>query len=301
MFTNNVPMVALLQVASRGSMVKIFSLKTIFLKIMLSLHWKVVSEQSCTAVVNLKCAFFNVFSAVYVLRLLSLHIVWTMFHFFLGAYIPKSTSLTPPCVVSRMLLPLMSRWMVLLVCRCWRPCREDEKKTLIFSSKHLHAVEVFTQEKVVSSTPSSSSSSSTTVYYHKGLVQDVANDAFVHPVPSPQHAFGQICHRASVAELQQQHQRRGGRENISISQHLHLSQHNMAAPRLRTSGTSEICIGASGGEQKKKKKNFLMVRLQKDAQHNSARSAAAYLSPAAQWEVGVVSKERMGVSKEDLI
>lgn len=147
--------------------------------------------------------------------------------------------------------------------------------------KHLHAVEVFTQEEVVSSTPSSSPSSSTTVSYHKGLVQDVANDAFVHPVPSPQHAFGQICHRASVAELQQQHQRRGGRENISISQHLHLSQHNMAAPRLRTSGTSEICIGASGGEQKKKKKNFLMVRLQKDAQHNSARSAAAYLSPAA--------------------
>lgn len=122
--------------------------------------------------------------------------------------------------------------------------------------KHLHAVEVFTQEEVVSSTPSSSSSSSTTVSYHKGLVQDVANDAFVHPVPSPQHAFGQICHRASVAELQQQHQRRGGRENISISQHLHLSQHNMAAPRLRTSGTSEICIGAPGGEQKKKKEKL---------------------------------------------
>lgn len=37
---------------------------------------------------------------------------------------PKSTSLIPPSVVSRMLLPLTSRWMVLLMCKCWRPFRD---------------------------------------------------------------------------------------------------------------------------------------------------------------------------------
>lgn len=58
--------------------------------------------------------------------------------------VPKSTSLTPPCVVNRMLLPLTSRWMVLLTCRCWRPCGEGEgrgggerERLTVFSDKHL--------------------------------------------------------------------------------------------------------------------------------------------------------------------
>lgn len=36
--------------------------------------------------------------------------------------LPKSTSLTPPSVVRRMLFPLTSRWMIWLLCKCWRPC-----------------------------------------------------------------------------------------------------------------------------------------------------------------------------------
>lgn len=36
--------------------------------------------------------------------------------------LPKSTSLTPPSVVRRMLFPLTSRWMIRLLCKCWRPC-----------------------------------------------------------------------------------------------------------------------------------------------------------------------------------
>lgn len=58
--------------------------------------------------------------------------------------LPKSTSLTPPSVVRRMLLPLTSRWIIRLLCKCWRPlttgqtrrsawitslavCREDKR------------------------------------------------------------------------------------------------------------------------------------------------------------------------------
>lgn len=41
------------------------------------------------------------------------------------------------------------------------------------------------------------------VTHHERFVQDVGNDAFVHPLPSLQQAFGQVCHRATIAELQQ--------------------------------------------------------------------------------------------------
>lgn len=37
-------------------------------------------------------------------------------------------------------------------------------------------------------------------------MQNISNDGFIHSVPSLQHAFGQICHRAAIAELQ--HKRR---------------------------------------------------------------------------------------------
>lgn len=32
-------------------------------------------------------------------------------------------------------------------------------------------------------------------------MEDVGDHGLVHPVASPQHAFGQICYRATVAEL----------------------------------------------------------------------------------------------------
>lgn len=37
--------------------------------------------------------------------------------------------------------------------------------------------------------------------HHEGLVEDVGDDGLVHPVAPPQQAFGQIRHRAAVAEL----------------------------------------------------------------------------------------------------
>lgn len=35
-------------------------------------------------------------------------------------------------------------------------------------------------------------------------MQDVGNNAFVHPLASLQQPFGQVRHRAAVAELQQE-------------------------------------------------------------------------------------------------
>lgn len=35
--------------------------------------------------------------------------------------LPKSTSLTPPSVVNKMLFPFISRWIVLLLCKCCSP------------------------------------------------------------------------------------------------------------------------------------------------------------------------------------
>lgn len=47
------------------------------------------------------------------------------------------------------------------------------------------------------------------VTHHERLMQDVGNDAFVHPLASLQQAFGQVCHRATVAELQQDKAKKG--------------------------------------------------------------------------------------------
>lgn len=58
--------------------------------------------------------------------------------------------------------------------------------------------------------------------YHEGLVQDVCNNGFIHSVSSLQHAFGQIRHRASVAELRQKNPQRkeNDERKLDMSQHL---------------------------------------------------------------------------------
>lgn len=58
--------------------------------------------------------------------------------------------------------------------------------------------------------------------YHEGLVQDVGNNRFVHSVSSLQHAFSQICHRATIAELQQ---KKKHKEQRIMSKKLNMSQH----------------------------------------------------------------------------
>lgn len=54
--------------------------------------------------------------------------------------LPKSTSLTPPSVVSRMLLPLTSRWIILLLCKCWRPFRLEDRGNKVRSVNHPHVI-----------------------------------------------------------------------------------------------------------------------------------------------------------------
>ena len=44
-------------------------------------------------------------------------------------------------------------------------------------------------------------------------MQDVGNNGFIHSVSSLQHAFSQICHRATVAELRQEKPTKGEENN----------------------------------------------------------------------------------------
>lgn len=146
--------------------------------------------------------------------------------------LPKSTSLIPPCVVKRMLLPLTSRWMVLLTCRCWRPCEEEEKKRLTAFFWQAPAFEIIPFKPLFTEAVYSAGGlfdwglptvrhclqTEKKQTYHEGLVQDVGNNGFIHSVASLQHAFSQICHRAAVAELQQQKTQRKEKK-LDMSQH----------------------------------------------------------------------------------
>ncbi len=53
-------------------------------------------------------------------------------------------------------------------------------------------------------------------------MQDVGNNGFIHSVSSLQHAFSQICHRATIAELRQKNPQRkeNNEKKLDMSQHL---------------------------------------------------------------------------------
>lgn len=54
--------------------------------------------------------------------------------------LPKSTSLTPPSAVRRMLLPLTSRWIIRLLCKCWRPFELEDRKDKVLRMNHDHII-----------------------------------------------------------------------------------------------------------------------------------------------------------------
>lgn len=64
-------------------------------------------------------------------------------------------------------------------------------------------------------------------------MQDVGNNGFIHSVPSLQHALGQICHGAAIAELQQGEQTHKGENN---ERKLTMSQHTLCLYNMSNSG-----------------------------------------------------------------
>lgn len=71
-------------------------------------------------------------------------------------------------------------------------------------------------------------------------MQHVGNDAFIHPLPPLQQAFGQVCHRATIAELRQD-----GEKIITMK---NMSRRVLPENNPPKSGASE----AAGGAKEKK-------------------------------------------------
>lgn len=98
-------------------------------------------------------------------------------------------------------------------------------------------------------------------------MQDIGNNGFIHSVPSLQHAFSQICHRSTIAELQQKNPQRkkNNEQKLNMSQHLQLSLYKMLK-----SGASEICRISHG--ETAQDENVLILRFhseKRDAESNS--------------------------------
>lgn len=82
------------------------------------------------------------------------------------------------------------------------------------------------------------------VTHHERFVQDVGNDAFIHPLPSLQQAFGQVCHRATVAELQQDGEKRIKMKKNQNGTKLNMSQRVLPENNPPKSRASEAAGGA---------------------------------------------------------
>lgn len=69
-------------------------------------------------------------------------------------------------------------------------------------------------------------------------MQDVGNNGFIHSVSSLQHALGQICHRATIAELQWGVGGGGGgpQRKEDNEQKLTVSQHTLCLYNVSNSG-----------------------------------------------------------------
>lgn len=79
-------------------------------------------------------------------------------------------------------------------------------------------------------------------------MQHVGNDAFIHPLPPLQQAFGQVCHRATIAELRQQDGEKITTMKKKTGTKLNMSRRVLPENNPPKSGASE----AAGGAKEKK-------------------------------------------------